>query len=427
MASPHIDIEISPSPSSSSLSLNRKLILAGQIAFLPTGILSTLLGPMLPILIARWAMNDTQAGNLFLVQFLAWLAGVQLAGVLLARWGFRPAFLSGLLLMAGGVATLYMGALWLGMASVAVIGLGLGLIVLSDNLLIAEIGACASSEESSGESSNESPSANSKASAVSLLNFYWGIGAVFCSLMVAWTTKTTTTTTATSAAHKLLPLFFGSVALFLVLLALAIRNLQFPPAETVEEKSASTSLSWRELAKSPAIWLFAGVFFFYTGAETAVGGWIGSYVSRMGARGAALASMMPAFFWSALTVGRGLGSVLLRHVPERRVLRAGFATGAAGIALLLWTATVPGAIAGALITGLSFATLYPITVARLSHRFGVAARSIGTYMFSLGSLGSAVVPKMVGVISHNTGSLRVGLLLPLGTTVVLLVIHLFEW
>ena len=74
------------SPSSS----NRKLILAGQIAFLPTGILTTLLGPMLPIVIARWAMNDTQAGNLFLVQFLASLVGVQLAGVLLTRWGFRP-------------------------------------------------------------------------------------------------------------------------------------------------------------------------------------------------------------------------------------------------------------------------------------------------------------------------------------------------
>src|SRR6267143_5778075 len=99
------------SRSSSNLSSpNRKLILAGQIAFLPTGILQTLLGPMLPILIARWALNDTQAGNLFLVQFLASLAGVQLSGLLLTRWGFRPAFLWGLLLMACGVSTLLLGS-----------------------------------------------------------------------------------------------------------------------------------------------------------------------------------------------------------------------------------------------------------------------------------------------------------------------------
>ena len=131
MVSPQIEL----SPSSS----NRRLILAGQIAFLPTGVLTTLLGPMLPLLLARWALNDTQAGNLFLVQFLAALVGVQLSGVLLARWGFRPAFLAGLLLMASGVATLYLGSYLQGLLSVAVYGIGLGLIVPTDNLLIAEI------------------------------------------------------------------------------------------------------------------------------------------------------------------------------------------------------------------------------------------------------------------------------------------------
>jgi len=391
-----LQTELSPSSS------NWKLILAGQIAFLPTGILQTLLGPMLPILIARWAMNDTQAGNLFLVQFLASLAGVQLSGVLLARWGYRPAFLLGLLLMASGVATIYMGSLALGLASVATYGLGLGLIVPSDNLLIAEIGS----------QSGASASTGSRASAVSLLNFFWGVGAVFCSLMVAWT-----------AAHKLLPFFLGAVALFLLLLAFAVRNLPFPAAA----KSAEPTAAWRELAKSPAIWIFAAIFFLYPGAETAVGGWVGSYVARLGSHGLEIASMMPAFFYSTLTVGRALGTAFLRHFSEGRVLRAGYAAGAAGIALMLWAPSLAGVIGGALITGLSFSTLYPITVARLSERFGVAARSIGAVMFSLASVGPAVIPWMVGVISHSTGSLRAGLLLPLGAAVVLFLIHLFEW
>jgi MFS transporter, FHS family, glucose/mannose:H+ symporter len=394
MASPQSEL----SPSS-----NRRLILAGQIAFLPTGILTTLLGPMLPILIARWEINDTQAGDLFLVQFLAMLVGVQLSGVLLARLGFRPAFLLGLLLMACGVATLYMGSLWLGLASVATYGLGLGLIIPTDNLLIAEIAA------GSGASSG--------AGAVSLLNFFWGAGAVFCSLMVAWT-----------AAHKLLPIFFGSVALVLILMALAVRNLPFPAAaKPVESPTASSSFRWRELAKSPAMWLFAAVFFLYPGTETSVGGWIGSYVSRLGARGTSIAPMMPAFFWSALTVGRAFGIAFLRRFSETRLLRAGYAAGAAGIVLMLWAPSLAGVIGGALITGLSFAMLYPITVARFSQRFGVAARSIGAVMFSLAAVGPATIPWMVGVISHSTGSLRAGLLLPLGATVILFLIHVVEW
>jgi FHS family glucose/mannose:H+ symporter-like MFS transporter len=387
---------------------NQKLILAGQIAFFPTGILTTLLGPMLPILIARWSMNDTQAGNLFLVQFLASLLGVQLSGVLLSRWGFRPAFLLGLLMMAAGVSTLYLGSLWLGLVSVAIYGFGIGLIVPTDNLLIAEIGA-----HSAPSPSADSAAPASKAGAVSLLNFFWGVGAVFCSLMVAW-----------SAAHKLLPFFLGANAVFLVGLAISMRNLPFPPAETAD-KSASSS--WRDLLKSPSIWLFAAVFLLYPGSETAVGGWIGSYVSRLGPRGQAIASMMPAFFWSALTIGRALGTAFLRHVSERQVLRTGYATSAAGIALMLWSPSLAGVIVGALITGLSYATLYPITVARLSERFGVAARSIGAVMFSLASIGPALLPWLVGVVSHSTGSLRAGLLLPLGATVILFLLHLADW
>ena len=140
-----------------------------------------------------------------------------------------------------------------------------------------------------------------------------------------------------------------------------------------------------------------------------------------------MAAMMPAFFWSALTIGRALGTAFLRHFSERRVLQAGYAMGAAGIGLMLLTSTLTGVIAGALITGLSFATLYPITVARLSERYGVAARSIGAVMFSLASVGPAVIPWMVGVISHTTGSLRAGLLVPLVATAILFFLHLFAW
>ncbi len=384
---PTISGGLPPAPST------RRVVLAAQLAFFPTGILTTLLGPMLPILITRWALNDTQAGNLFLVQFLASLVGVQLSGVLLSRLGFRPPFLLGLLLMASGSATLLMGSTMVGMASVAIYGLGLGLIVPTDNLLIAEI------------------SPTSRSGAVSLLNFFWGCGAVFCSLIV-W-----------AAPHRALPFFLGAVSLFLVLLAFAVRSLPFPPAET----SKAGKPAWRVILSAPTIWLFAAIFFLYPGAETAVGGWIGSYVSRLGPRGAEISSLMPAFFWSALTLGRGLGTLLLSRVPERRVLRAGFAAGSAGIALMLWSSTLPGLISGALITGLSYATLYPITVARLSQRFGVAARSIGALMFSLASIGPAVIPWMVGITSQTTGSLRAGLSLPLAATLILFLIHLRDW
>src|SRR5258708_19663947 len=145
---------------------------------------------MLPILIARWALNDTQAGYLFLVQFLASLAGVQLSGLLLTRWGFRPAFLWGLLLMACGVSTLLLGSSALGMAAVAAYGLGLGLVVPSDNLLIAEIGSGSASDSgaasppSSQESSQRSSQESSLPTTLRLLIFFCAAHPFFSPLIV---------------------------------------------------------------------------------------------------------------------------------------------------------------------------------------------------------------------------------------------------
>ena len=373
---------------------DRKLVLAGQLAFIPTGVLTTLLGPTLSILIARWTLTDIQAGNLFLVQFLAQLAGVQLSVILLARVGFRPPFLVGLLLMALGVSTFFSGAAWLGFVSVAIYGLGLGCIIPTDNLLVAEVAP------------------GSKSSAVSLLNFFWGVGAVACSLLVSWCNK-----------HGLMPMFLGLVALSLVLLFLAVRDYPFPGAV----KSTGPTVDWAAIWRSPATWLFAVVFFVYPGVETAVGGWVGSYVGRMAAHEAQMAALMPAFFWFAMMMGRWPGSLLLPHLPEHRLLQAGFALATAGIAILLWRPTLEGVIGGTLLTGLSYATLYPITVARLSQRYGVAARNLGSIMFALAALGPATIPWLVGVISHATGNLRAGLEVPLVGTVLLLLIHLWNW
>ena len=313
---------------------------------------------------------------------------------MLARVGFRTVFLSGLLLMAAGASTLFLGTMSLGMASVAVYGLGLGLIIPTTNLMAAEV------------------TTGSRAAAVSLLNFFWGVGAVLGSLLVAWAAKT-----------QHVPLFLGGVAVSLLVLTFAVRNLPFPPAHP----TGGASLRWGAIARNPVTWLFAVVFFLYPGAETCVGGWIGSYVSQTGMGATAIAAMIPAFFYAALTAGRGVGGWLLRHFSELRVLQCGYAAATIGIAILLRSSNLMDVKVSAVLTGLSYATLYPITVARLSHRYGVEARSVGSLMFSLAAIGPAALPWLVGMVSQSAGSLRAGLLVPFVATAVLFFIHIKEW
>jgi fucose permease len=138
-------------------------------------------------------------------------------------------------------------------------------------------------------------------------------------------------------------------------------------------------------------------------------------------------AIMPAFFYAALTLGRGVGGSVLQRLPEQRVLQAGYGVAVIGIGLLLRTGSLTGVMASAVITGLAFATVYPITVARLSQRFGVAARSVGAVMFAIAALGPAVLPWLVGMVSQSSGSLRAGLAVPFVATVIMFLMHLREW
>jgi fucose permease len=77
----------------------------------------------------------------------------------------------------------------------------------------------------------------------------------------------------------------------------------------------------------------------------------------------------------------------------------------------------------AMVTGLGLSSLYPAFIAMLSHWFGEAGIRVGGVMFSLASLGGAVVPWLVGALSTQFGSLRVGLLLPLFSALLMLVLY----
>ena len=101
------------------------LTLAAYVSFVPIGIATVLLGPMLPTLSARWSLNYAQAGALFTAQYLASTFAVALSGVLASRWGFRLPMKAGLGLVAAGLALLLAGPEWLGIACIAAYGAGL--------------------------------------------------------------------------------------------------------------------------------------------------------------------------------------------------------------------------------------------------------------------------------------------------------------
>jgi fucose permease len=388
-----------PSSAAPSAAISsRTLTYAANIAFLPTGIATVLLGPMLPTLSARWSLNYAQAGSLFTVQFFASTVAVFFSGALASRWGFRLAIAAGLLLQGAGVAGLPLSSRWLGLACIAAYGSGIGLTVPAANLLVAEVNP------------------TRRSAALNLVNFFWSVGAVACPFLIA----------AAGKVHKL-PLFLGGVGGFMLLVVLGIAATISRTAEPVvssdEHANSSAQIPWGERS----LLVLSALFFLYVGTENAVGGWVASYAKSLAGAKAALPVMVPSFFYSALMLGRWLAPPLLRRVDEVRLARAGIVLACAGMAGLIFSHSVRGVVVSVSLTGLGLAAVYPITISLLAREFGPRASHIGSLTFTLANFGGASLPWLVGYISDRLGRLNAGLAVPLLAGMAMYVLYWAKW
>jgi FHS family glucose/mannose:H+ symporter-like MFS transporter len=388
---------MSPAAPPNASTSAKALTFAAYASFVPIGIATVLLGPMLPTLSARWSLNYSQAGALFTAQYLASTLAVALSGVLVSRWGYRFAMKTGLVLMSVGVGLLLAGPKALGIVCIGAYGGGLGLAVPAANLLVAEVNP------------------RQRSATLNLLNFCWSTGAVSCPVLVAAAVK----------SHQV-PLFLAVVAGFALLVAIGIAAM---PASIVEPSAArqaggtaAPSIPW----SSTALWILAALFFLYVGVENGFGGWVASYAKSLELT-PALALMTPSFFHAALMLGRWLAPLFLRRIEEIRLVQVGLLVACAGMAGLILSHGLRGVVASACLAGLGLSCVYPITISLLSREFGSAPARLGSVMFFLSNIGGGLLPWTVGVSSSYFGSLKAGLAVPLIGCAAMYGLYLRRW
>ena len=354
-----------------------------HLGFALAGVVTTLLGPILPVLIAHWKLTDSQAGLFFSAQYFAALSGSLTLSALLVWRGYRIVLGGGFALIAVGVSLLVHGNHAMGLAFTAVYGYGLGLILSSVNLWVAEVAR-----------------EGRAAAALSVVNVAWGAGAIVCPALIVFAQKSNT-----------VPLVLLGIGCSAAVLAVALGLQQVEPGSRRDHNR--TPIEIGSAAEKKAVVLMGSFFFLYVGSESSVGGWTAALAKRMGTNHADLWALAPMFFWGGLIAGRVLAPIVLRHLKEEKLLAAGLVVGALGDIALLETKSFRGVAACGAVIGLAFAAIYPILVATLIRCFGESARRIGSVMFALASLGGAMMPWLVGFVSTHAGGLRVGLLAPL--------------
>jgi len=375
------------------------------VGFVLTGVVTTLLGPILPVLSSKWSLSDAHAGYLFTAQFLGSSSGTLLSGFFIARLGFDRLLTLGFGVMAIGVAALGLAPWPMCIGAVAAYGVALGLTIPATNVFVAE---------------NNPERA---AAALSILNAAWSVGAVVCPPLVALLIVKD------DRMGRLLGLaaMLAVVALFLEIRnsKLETRNLKLGARESKMEPPVfpPSSIDSRQ-SKIERVILFAALFFLYVGIENSVGGWVATYAHRLSSEPGTRWELAPSLFWATLLFGRALAPTVLRYVMDAKLVVASLLMTCLGVTALLISKTPVGVFVAVSLAGLGLSSVFPITIAMLTRCSGSTASQVAGPMFALGGLGGAALPWLVGFLSSQFGSLRVGLVVPLLAALIMIALQL---
>ncbi len=334
---------------------------------------TVLLGPILPALSHEWHLPDYQAGLLLFAKFLgAFVGGSTVPNKL------RNGIFFGLLATCTGLAAFaYAGGLVTGSIALFVTGVGLGQLIASTNIL-------------AGRRYNKRTG-----SALSFINFFWSLGAVCIGILVA-----------ALLPHHTLREFLLTFAVAFIVIALGGRLQSTHPddSEVPSEETSTIALPRQILI------CFGLMLFLYGGLETCLSQWITTFTVRYAGGHVLGGQSAIVVLWTALTVGRALSSLLLRHMRESTLQRGAMLCSVLLVPVLAMCSSAKTLSITCVLLGLSLSAFFPSTFALLLRRRPPAR--VAGFILAVSGLGAATLTWLMGVISSQADSLRVAMAVP---------------
>jgi fucose permease len=317
-------------------------------------------GPLLEHLTRRFGVSLPVAGATISVNFTGGLIGVLVAMRFLTRVPGRSAVMAGLAFAAAGCVGAALAPVWYAyVASVLMIGLGFGALVISLNQLVAY---------SEGRR---------RAAMLNGLNAAYSAGAVISPILVA------------AFARSGFPVLYLGAAIAALALIPASAGIsgRLPVAAGTSRRP------------SVLVWVFICAFVFYVGVENGAGGWITSHMESTGLS-ADNAARATSAFWLALVTGRLLMTVVPARVPEKVIVLT--CSAVATLSLLAAGLVGPLAPVAYVVTGLALAPIFPTGVVWLARLRPGDARATA-WLFPATSVGGITGPGLIGLMVAGFG------------------------
>lgn len=364
--------------------------------FLASGTITVLIGQVLPILSGRLSLSDTEAGYFFIAQFSGSIAGTFSTQPIVRRFGFGGATTIGFALMLAGILGLN-SDVWIAcLAAFVVAGFGIGITLPSINMQTVELNR-----------QRITPALN-------FLNFFWGVGAIFCKPFIDFFgTKTSI----------LQPTLILAAVLFVIGLMIALasrRSRQIEPVDQTENEALPP------IWTTATAWLIALFNFVHVGFESGTGGWITTYAMRLPNQTDAATWLSPTLaYFLFFVAGRFVAPVYSRFLNENRMLLLALLTTTFGVVILVTGNSLALLILGASIAGFGTSSIFPTNTARFTKTFGATATRRATPLFISGTLGAALTTWLIGYISTNYNNLRFGMFVLLGSCLFLICLQVY--
>jgi FHS family L-fucose permease-like MFS transporter len=375
-----------------------------SVIFFTWGALTSLNDVLIPHLKAVFEMNYAQTMLIQFTFFSTYFVMSLPAGKVVARVGYKPSIVIGLVVAGIGALAFYPAARLpsypLFLLALFVLASGITLLQVSANPYISLLG-----------DPRGAPSRLNLAQALNSLGHTLApalIGPLILAVAVLGGAELAHLSAAQQETYRVVQaqsvqLPYLGLACGLFALAGLVYLFHLPPLTEATEQSDPVHHTFTEALRHRHLRLGVLAIFVYVGAEVTIGSFLINYIAdpRIGNIDAGIAARYVSYYWGGAMIGRFIGSALLKTVDARRLL-AVFALVA--MALLATTMSSAGLLAmwSVIAIGLFNSIMFP-TIFTLAIRDLGPLTSRASSLLVMAIVGGAVVPLLQGLLADRIG------------------------
>jgi fucose permease len=366
------------------------LIFAAIVAIFIYGMISAMLGTILPDLSDRFRLSPRQNGTIAFAQALGLIIASLGVGPLLDNEGKKLGLIIGLALIATALFALPRSS---GFRSILfllfLLGVGGGIVVTGANALVSDV------------------SESHRATALNMVNLFFGLGGLATPFIAA-------------------NLFRRDwVRLCYTVAALTVVTLAIEASTKMPEPTGAGGFVLADAAPvlgRPLLFLLGLFLFLYVSCEVGIWNWLPRHLIAQGIPESRALNILSLGFALGLLIGRvGVSPILIR-VPAITVLLFASVVMVISTSLMLRLSNSFAAAMLVFLAGLSMAPVFPTTLAIVGDNFPRMAGTAIGFVITCGWIGLAVSSRIIGFIAGGDPRRLKSALLVIPASAVLMVV-----